>query len=297
MYNFIIKVPREYSRTDHCVKSVQIQSYCWSVFSPNTEKYGPEITPRTARKTTFYFSRRPKKMVTPKKLRWNMIFLVLSGKMIFLFPVNMILPLRRKMKDDLSHKNTRKYDIFFKCSEKMAFLKSAALGHDLILPVKMVFFPRKHDIFSLGGKWEIIFLKKYMEIWCFLCTRTGVTNVAPRPSIKKNQRWSYPAKKHMNVIDVLEWHFRKWSSNSLYFHGDLTGIFMYCSPAKKKQETWYMGLKFGFFFNLFGWRYSTINNLQYFVPFSPQELRLEVCLSANQGNYLSSRRWVIISKI
>ena len=152
MYNFIIKVPREYSRTDHCVKSVQIQSYCWSVFSPNTEKYGPEITPRTARKTTFYFSRRPKKMVTPKKLRWNMIFLVLSGKMIFLFPENMILPLRRKMKDDLSHKNTRKYDIFFKCSEKMAFLKSAALGHDLILPVKMVFFPRKHDIFSLGGK-------------------------------------------------------------------------------------------------------------------------------------------------
>ena len=30
---------------DHCVKSVQIQSYCWSVFSPNTGKYGPEITP------------------------------------------------------------------------------------------------------------------------------------------------------------------------------------------------------------------------------------------------------------
>ena len=37
----------------HCVKSVQIRSYFWSVFScirteygsPNTEKYGPEITP------------------------------------------------------------------------------------------------------------------------------------------------------------------------------------------------------------------------------------------------------------
>ena len=39
-----------------------------------------------------------------KKLRWNMIFLVLLGKMIFLFPENMILPLRRKMKDDLSQK-------------------------------------------------------------------------------------------------------------------------------------------------------------------------------------------------
>ena len=30
-----------------------------------------------------------------------------------------------------------------------------------------------------------------------------------------------------------------------------------------------MRLKFDFFFNLFGWRYSTINNLQFFVPFSP----------------------------
>ena len=32
----------------HCVKSVQIRRYFWSVFSafsPNTGKYGPEITP------------------------------------------------------------------------------------------------------------------------------------------------------------------------------------------------------------------------------------------------------------
>ena len=85
----------------------------------------------TARKTIFSFSRRPEKMVFPKKLRWNMIFLVLSGKMIFLFPENMILHLRRKMKDDLSQKNTRKYDIFFKLSEKMLFTKRAVPAHDL----------------------------------------------------------------------------------------------------------------------------------------------------------------------
>ena len=42
------------------------------------------------------------KMVFPKKSHWNMIFLVLSGKMIFLFPENMILFFRQKMKDDLS---------------------------------------------------------------------------------------------------------------------------------------------------------------------------------------------------
>ena len=121
-----------------------------------------------------------------------MIFLVLSGKMIFLFPENMILHLRRKMKDDLSQKNTRKYDIFFKLSEKMVFSKRAALGHDLscIISKDGIFFPRKHDISSLGRKWEMTFLKKYMEIWYFLCTRTGVINVVSHPSAKKNQRSS-----------------------------------------------------------------------------------------------------------
>ena len=56
----------------------------------------------TARKTIFSFSRRPERWSFQKNLRWNMIFLVLSGKMIFLFPENMILHVRRKMKDDLS---------------------------------------------------------------------------------------------------------------------------------------------------------------------------------------------------
>ena len=41
------------------------------------------------------------------------------------------LTLRRKMKDDLSQKNTRKYDIFFKCFEKMVLSKETTLGHDL----------------------------------------------------------------------------------------------------------------------------------------------------------------------
>ena len=41
-------------------------------------------------------------------------------------------------------------------------------------------------------------------------------------------------------------------------------------PAEKKQETWYLGSKFGLSLNLSGWRYSKMNNLQYLVPFSPQ---------------------------
>ena len=41
-------------------------------------------------------------------------------------------------------------------------------------------------------------------------------------------------------------------------------------PAKKKQETRYLGSKFGLSLSLSDWRYSTMNNLQYLVPFSPQ---------------------------
>ena len=78
-----------------------------------------------------------------------MILLVLLGKMIFLFPEHLILHLRRKMKDDLSQKNTRKYDVFFKLSEKMVFSKRVVPGHDLSCIIwKDGIFSRKHDIFS-----------------------------------------------------------------------------------------------------------------------------------------------------
>ena len=78
-----------------------------------------------------------------------MIFLVLSGKMIFLFPENMILFFRQKMEDGLSQKNLWKYDIFFKCSEKMVFPKNIALN---IIWKDYTFFTQKYDIFSLDEK-------------------------------------------------------------------------------------------------------------------------------------------------
>ena len=149
----------------------------------------------TARKTVFSFSRRLEKMVFPKKSCWNMIFLVLSVKMIFLFPENMILPLRRKMKEDLSQKIHGNMMFSSNVLKRWSFQKG--LRWDLIFLVlsgKMVFFSRKHDIFSLGAKWETIFFKKYMEIWIFCCTRTGVTNVAPYRSVKKIKDHLIPQK-------------------------------------------------------------------------------------------------------
>ena len=125
------------------------------------------LTCYTARKTIFSFSRLSEKMVFPKKLCWNMIFLVILGKMIFLFPENIILYLRRKMKDDLSQKKYTEIWYFLQTFSK------DGLSHMIfyVLSGKMVFFSRKDDIFSLGRKWEAVLLRKYMEIWHFLCTR------------------------------------------------------------------------------------------------------------------------------
>ena len=68
----------------------------------------------------------------------------------FLFPDA---HLRRKMKDDLSQKNTRKYDIFFKLSEKMVFSKRITPGHDLscIIWKDGVFFPENTIFFPWAG--------------------------------------------------------------------------------------------------------------------------------------------------
>ena len=89
---------------------------------------------------------------------WNMTWIALgydtscttSWKMIFFFPENMILFYRRKMKDDLSQENTWKHDIFFKCSEKIAFPKKITPEHELSRTIRKdgISFSRKYDIFS-----------------------------------------------------------------------------------------------------------------------------------------------------
>ena len=132
------------------------------------------------------------------------------------------------MKDDRSQKKYAGIWYFL-------FSKRAVPGHDLSCIIwKDVIFSRKHDIFCLDRKWEMTFLRKYVETWYFLWTRTGVANVVPRPSVKKNQRLSYSKKIYLKVIDVLDWHPRKSSSNSLYFHGGLYRRFHVPLSSEKK---------------------------------------------------------------
>ena len=121
----------------------------------------------TARKTIFSFSGRPEKMVFLKKLRWNMIFLVLLGKMIFPFPENMILHLRRNMKDGLSWKIHGNMIFSWDLLKRWSFQKGPCRHMIfLVLSGKMVFVSRKHNLFLLGRKWKAAFPRKYMETWC-----------------------------------------------------------------------------------------------------------------------------------
>ena len=114
-----------------------------------------------------------------------MIFLVLLGKMVFLFPENMMLFFRRKMKDDLSQKNTWKYDIFFKCSEKMIFPKQSHWNMIFLVASsrKIIFFPENMILFF---RWKMkddlsqkihgntIFLSNASKAWSFQKSRTGI---------------------------------------------------------------------------------------------------------------------------
>ena len=119
-----------------------------------------------------------------------MIFLVLFGKIMFLFLENMILTLDRKWKMIFFQKKKYKEIWYFPqvFRKEGLFKKKKKPRRDMIFLVlsgKMVFFSRKHDIFSLARKPAMTFLKKYMDIWYFLCTSMGVTNLVSRPPAKK----------------------------------------------------------------------------------------------------------------
>ena len=69
--------------------------------------------------------------------------------------------LRRKMKDDLSPKYTEIW-YFLEIFWKDGIFKKGRVGtwSFLYYLKRWCFFSRKHDIFSLGRKWEMTFLKK-----------------------------------------------------------------------------------------------------------------------------------------
>ena len=105
----------------------------------------------------------------------------------------------------------------------------------LVFSGKMVLFFNQKYIFSFDGKWKMIFLKKYMEIWYFLYICINVTNMIS-PFCQENQRRSSPEKMHLKMIYILDWHSRKSSNDSLYFYGDLHRRFHILLSSEKNQK-------------------------------------------------------------
>ena len=77
---------------------------------------------------------------------------------------------------------------------KNSLFKKIVLEYDLsrIIRKHDISFSRKY-IFYIDGKWKMIFLKKYMEIWCFLYIRK-------RQYFFFLQTWNYPSVKKAKRI-------------------------------------------------------------------------------------------------
>ena len=110
----------------------------------------------TAQKAIFSFSRRPEKMVFPKNLAGKWDFLYFRGKWYFFFLKIYSYSLDRKWKRIFlkkKNKKKRKYNIFFKYSEKKVFSKRTVPGHDLFCIIwKDGILFRKTWYFFLGRK-------------------------------------------------------------------------------------------------------------------------------------------------
>ena len=177
------------------------------------------------------------------------------------------------------------YFLFPDVLKRWSFQKNCAgIWSFLYYRERWYFFFPKIWSYTLDRKWKIIFLEKHTEIWYFL-------QAFWNDGLSKRGRagtWSFLCYLEGWYFFPESMIFFPWpgsegrsSSGNIWKHD--------ASPSEEKQETWYVGAQSGLSLNLFGWRYSAMNNLQYFVPFSPQELCLGECLSVNKGNHFSIR--------
>ena len=78
--------------------------------------------------------------------------------------------------------------------------------------------------------------QEYMEIWYFLYICINVKNMV-LPFRKKKLKMIFSGKIHLNVIDILDRILECVPMILCTFMETFIGVFIYCFPVKKDQET------------------------------------------------------------
>ena len=124
-----------------------------------------------------------------KKSRWNMTFLALSGKMIFVFPEDMILYLSRKMKDDCSPKKYMEIRYFLQTFWKDGLFKNGLAGtwSFRIIWNDGIFFPKTWFFFHWAESERRFFSGKIWKYDIF-CVHVSVLQTWCHTPLSKNSK-------------------------------------------------------------------------------------------------------------
>ena len=136
----------------------------------------------------------------------------------------------------LKKQNTWKYDIFFKCSEKIVFPKKLHGNMIfLVLSGKLVPVPPKLWVFfSFFGNLDELSREIHGNMAFFVYMyKFYKYDITLLP--KKNQRWSPHEKIHLQVIEILDGHSRKCYNDSL-FSMEIVSAFSCIVFQRKKPE-------------------------------------------------------------
>ena len=160
-----------------------------------------------------------------------MIFLALLGKIYFFFPKVWSYTLDGKWKMIFLKKIHGNMIFSSNFLKRWSFQKGPCRHMIfLVLSRNMMFSPWTESERRFSQE---IHRNMAFSLYTYGCSKRGATPLCQ----KKKQRWFYPAKIHLKVIDVLDWHPRKSFSNSLYFHGDFYRRFHALLSSEEKQES------------------------------------------------------------
>ena len=179
-------------------------------------------------KSFFSFFKCSEKMVFPKKLHWNMTFLVLSGKMIFLL-LDIIL--------------------FFTTldgKQKMIFLQKMhwiMIFLALSCKKRWYFCFQKYDVkITKNGRWSLS--KKYIEIWCFRYVWS---------------KWYF--------FSLQIWYYLRWLQRVTFYINIvlLLQLIFFTSPSSFDFQLFFLVAAFCFIFHLFFFHFQVFFSLPAFL--------------------------------